>query len=406
MFAIPARDTTYFTPNAKFYVVNYADCAVSMSRDINIEQWKLHIKGAVNTPMSLGWRDILNRDSYDQVSTLMCIDTLPGGDSMGNATWRGISLKKLLKDAGADEETARDVVFRGIDGYDDSIPFKRAMQDDVMLAFLMNGEKLPKEHGFPIRLLVPGLYGIKNVKWIVEIEVYPGDYQGYWQRKGWTDDGTIKIFSRIDSAPATIKHSAGRAEIPRHRLRRAKQHQQSGTELRRRPHVERVRDRTADVALLLGHLELHMETASTRQIPNRRARDRYKGAVTDCGDCPATAGGGEWVTHHYYGCRVSLAAAENARQLRSVLFYWNTPCTHRRVAFPLSLATLHTATGWGGSLVDEVPNHLLNHAGSSLLPKPLNCSFKVRQAGLQFRRRDSGYHKCCRHMLPMPQVRF
>ena len=199
MFAVPARDTTYFTPNAKFYVVNYADSAVSMSRDVNIEQWKLHIKGAVNTPMSLGWRDILNRDSYNQVSTLMCIDTLPGGDSMGNATWRGISLKKLLQESGADEETARDVVFRGIDGYDDSIPFKRAMQDDVMLAFLMNGEKLPKEHGFPIRLLVPGLYGIKNVKWIVEIEVYPGDYQGYWQRKGWTDDGTIKIFSRIDS---------------------------------------------------------------------------------------------------------------------------------------------------------------------------------------------------------------
>jgi DMSO/TMAO reductase YedYZ molybdopterin-dependent catalytic subunit len=149
--------------------------------------------------MSLGWRDILNRDSYDQVSTLMCIDTLPGGDSLGNATWRGISLKKLLQEAGVDEETARDVIFRGIDGYDDSIPFKRAMQDDVMIAFLMNGEKLPKEHGFPIRLIVPGLYGIKNVKWIVEIEVYPGDYQGYWQRKGWTDDGTIKIFSRIDS---------------------------------------------------------------------------------------------------------------------------------------------------------------------------------------------------------------
>jgi DMSO/TMAO reductase YedYZ molybdopterin-dependent catalytic subunit len=199
MFAIPARDTTYFTPNAKFYVVNYADSAVSMSRDVNIEQWKLHVKGAVSAPMSLGWRDILNRDSYDQVSTLMCIDTLPGGDSMGNATWRGISLKKLLLECGADEETARDVVFRGIDGYDDSIPFTRAMQDDVMLAFLMNGEKLPKEHGFPIRLLVPGLYGIKNVKWIVEIEVYPGDYHGYWQRKGWTDDGTIKIFSRIDS---------------------------------------------------------------------------------------------------------------------------------------------------------------------------------------------------------------
>jgi DMSO/TMAO reductase YedYZ molybdopterin-dependent catalytic subunit len=90
-------------------------------------------------------------------------------------------------------------VFKAADGYDDSIPFSRAMQDDVMLAYLMNGEKLPKEHGYPLRLIVPGLYGIKNVKWIVEIEVYNGDYKGYWQRKGWTDDGTIKIFSRIDS---------------------------------------------------------------------------------------------------------------------------------------------------------------------------------------------------------------
>jgi hypothetical protein len=199
MFAVPPRETTYFTPNSKFYVVNYADSVVNVTREVNIEQWHLNVKGEVKKPLSLGWRDILNRDSFDQVSTLMCIDTLPGGDSLGNAKWRGISLKELLKDAGADDEVARDVVFRANDGYDDSIPFTRAMQDDVMLAYLMNGEKLPKEHGFPLRLLVPGLYGIKNVKWITEIEVYAGDYKGYWQRKGWTDDGTIKIFSRIDS---------------------------------------------------------------------------------------------------------------------------------------------------------------------------------------------------------------
>ena len=199
MFAMPPRDTLYFTPNDKFYVVNYADSAVSVSRDINIEQWRVTLKGEVKMSMSLGWRDILNRDAFDQVVTLECIDTLPGGDSLGNATWRGISLKQLLKEAGADEETARDVIFRAADGYDDSVPFKRAMEDDVMLAYLMNGEKLPQAHGFPLRLIVPGLYGIKNVKWITEIEVYPGDHQGYWQRKGWTDDGTIKIFSRIDS---------------------------------------------------------------------------------------------------------------------------------------------------------------------------------------------------------------
>ena len=199
MFAVPSRETQYFTPNEQFYVVNYMDSPFNVSRDLNVEQWKLSVTGEVKKPVSLGWRDILNRDSFDQVVTLECIDTLPGGDSLGNAQWRGISLKALLNDVGVDEETARDVVLRAADGYDDSIPFSRAMQDDVMLAYLMNGEKLPKAHGFPLRLVVPGLYGIKNVKWITEIEVYNGDYLGYWQRKGWTDDGTIKIFSRIDS---------------------------------------------------------------------------------------------------------------------------------------------------------------------------------------------------------------
>jgi hypothetical protein len=199
MFAVPPRETIYFTPNDKFYVVNFMDSPYNFSRDLDVEQWQMAVKGEVKHPVSLGWRDILNRKSFDQAVTLMCIDTLPGGSSLGNAMWRGIPLKKLLQEVGADEDTARDVIFRAADGYDDSIPFQRAMQDDVMLAYLMNGEKLPKEHGFPLRLVVPGLYGIKNVKWITEIEVYNGDYQGYWQRKGWTDDGTIKIFSRIDS---------------------------------------------------------------------------------------------------------------------------------------------------------------------------------------------------------------
>ena len=199
MFAVPPRDTVYFTPNEKFYVVNFMDSPYNFSRDLDVEQWRLAVTGKVERPMSLGWRDILNKESFDQAVTLMCIDTLPGGSSLGNAIWRGISLKALLKEAGAKEDIARDVIFRGADAYHDSIPFQRAMQDDVMLAYLMNGEKLPKEHGYPLRLIVPGLYGIKNVKWITEIEVYNGDYQGYWQRKGWTDDGTIKVFSRIDS---------------------------------------------------------------------------------------------------------------------------------------------------------------------------------------------------------------
>jgi DMSO/TMAO reductase YedYZ molybdopterin-dependent catalytic subunit len=184
MFAMPPRETNYFTENKKFYVVNYSDSPFNVSRDLRQDEWRLTVKGEVKKSLSLGWRDLLNRDNFEQVSTLMCIDTLPGGDSLGNARWRGISLKKLLQDAEVDEDTTRDIVFRGADAYDDSIPLSRAMQDDVMLAFLMNGEKLPKEHGFPLRLLVPGLYGIKNVKWIVEIEAYAGDYRDIGNAKG------------------------------------------------------------------------------------------------------------------------------------------------------------------------------------------------------------------------------
>ena len=121
MFAVPARDTNYFTENKKFYVVNYSDSPFNVSRDLRQDEWRLSVKGEVKKPLSLGWRELLNRTNFEQVSTLMCIDTLPGGDSLGNARWRGISLKKLLQEAEVDEDTTRDIVFRGADAYDDSI---------------------------------------------------------------------------------------------------------------------------------------------------------------------------------------------------------------------------------------------------------------------------------------------
>jgi DMSO/TMAO reductase YedYZ molybdopterin-dependent catalytic subunit len=199
MFAVAPRETSYFTPNDKFYIVNYSDSPFSVSRDLKSEQWQLAITGAVKKTTVLRYGDILKRPAIDQAVTLECIDNLPGGDSMGTAMWRGFSLKGLLEDVGADRDTARDVVFRAADGYDDSITFERAMRGDVILAYMMNGARLPKAHGFPLRAVVPGIYGIKNVKWITEIEVYEGDYKGYWQKRGWTDDGAIKLTSRIDS---------------------------------------------------------------------------------------------------------------------------------------------------------------------------------------------------------------
>jgi DMSO/TMAO reductase YedYZ molybdopterin-dependent catalytic subunit len=108
-----------------------------------------------------------------------------------------IPLKALL------EETeilpvAYDVVFRAADDYSDAIRLDRAMAGDVLVAYKMNGVSLPLAHGFPVRIIVPGSYGMKSVQWLTEIEAVDRDYKGYYQQKGWTDEATVKSMSRID----------------------------------------------------------------------------------------------------------------------------------------------------------------------------------------------------------------
>jgi DMSO/TMAO reductase YedYZ molybdopterin-dependent catalytic subunit len=193
MFAIPPRDTTFITPNDKFYLVNYGAIP-----DVPIASWKLTLSGYVKRPVTLTYADILSRPSVEAMVTLECIDTLPGGSTISNAVWQGIPLKDVLEEAGL-EPGATDVVFYAAEGYSDSIPLSRVMEGDVLLAHSMNGAALPRDHGFPLRVIAPGLYGIKNVKWLIAIEVTDYDYKGYWQQRGWTDEGHIKVTSRIDS---------------------------------------------------------------------------------------------------------------------------------------------------------------------------------------------------------------
>lgn len=193
MFAVPPRETYTITPNEKFYIVNYADFPT-----VDLASWSLYIGGSVKKPLRLTFADFLSRPSIEMASTLICIDTLPGADTVGTAVWRGTPLKKILEEV-EPEDTAFDVIFRGADGYSDSIPFEKAMSDDVLLVYKMNGETLTKAHGFPIRAIVPGLFGIKNVKWITEIEVVETDYKGYWQQRGWTDEGHVRTISRINT---------------------------------------------------------------------------------------------------------------------------------------------------------------------------------------------------------------
>jgi DMSO/TMAO reductase YedYZ molybdopterin-dependent catalytic subunit len=192
LFSVPPRDTTFITPNGQFYLVQYAGIP-----SVEVSGWVLPVTGSVDRPLHLNYADFLSRPSVESMVTLECIDTLPGGGSIGNAVWRGIPLRTFLEEAGVDPD-ARDVVFRAADGYSDSIPLERVMEGDVLLVHSMNGSALPQEHGYPLRVIAPGLYGIKNVKWLTRIEVSDYNYEGYWQQRGWTDDGTIKTTSRID----------------------------------------------------------------------------------------------------------------------------------------------------------------------------------------------------------------
>ncbi len=192
IYAKPPRDTKLVTPNDNFYTVSYASIP-----GMDINSWSLSIDGLVGKRIVLTYKDILSRPYIEKAVTLECIENEIGGDKMSNALWRGIPLSSLLREAQAEDRVYK-VVLKGADGYSDSITYYYAMNNDVMLAYKMNGMELPLEHGYPLRAIVPGIYGMKNVKWLREIELADNNYLGYWQTRGWSDEAYINIQSRID----------------------------------------------------------------------------------------------------------------------------------------------------------------------------------------------------------------
>jgi DMSO/TMAO reductase YedYZ molybdopterin-dependent catalytic subunit len=194
--------TLEITPSRDFYVVSKN----AFDPQVDARRWKLEITGLVDNALSLSYDDIRALPSVEQYATLACISNEVGGDLIGNALWRGVRLKDLLEQAGLKQGVV-DIVLRASDDYSDSIPLERAMGEGTLLVYEMNGEPLTSEHGFPVRLLVPGIYGMKNVKWITRIEPVDFDFKGYWQRRGWDDRAEYKTLSRIDAPDATV-HSA------------------------------------------------------------------------------------------------------------------------------------------------------------------------------------------------------
>lgn len=130
---------------------------------------------------------------------MMCISNPVGGALIGNTTWKGVRLADLLARA-KPKKGAVDLLMQAVDGYTDSISYQKALDPDVMLVWEMGGAPLTPEHGFPARLLVPGIYGMKHVKWLTSIELVGYDYKGFWQQEsqGWSDPAPVNVMSRID----------------------------------------------------------------------------------------------------------------------------------------------------------------------------------------------------------------
>lgn len=195
----------YLTPNADFYRI---DTALSSPR-VDVADWTLRIGGLVDEPFTIDYEELLSLDSVEEVVTLQCVSNEIGGDLVGNAVWQGVPLRTLLDLAGV-QSRAEQVFSTSVDGWTCGFPLS-VVDDDrpVLVAYAMNGERLPVDHGFPARLVVSGLYGyVSATKWLSEIELTTWDgADGYWVPRGWSKEGPIKLASRIDvpRAGATIE---------------------------------------------------------------------------------------------------------------------------------------------------------------------------------------------------------
>ena len=158
--------------------------------------WKLAVKGLVAKPLEMKYMDLRNMSSIEEFATLECVSNKLDGDLTSTAVWKGVRLKDILTRAQV-MPRAKYIVFRCYDGYDVGIPIERGLSEGTLLAYDMNGTSLTAEHGYPVRAIVPGLYGMMNPKWITEIELVDGIYEGYWQRKGWANNAKYNTHSFI-----------------------------------------------------------------------------------------------------------------------------------------------------------------------------------------------------------------
>jgi DMSO/TMAO reductase YedYZ molybdopterin-dependent catalytic subunit len=187
------KETPEVTANKDYYIVSKN----LIDPQVDEKKWRLRVGGSLAKMVEFTYDDLLALPAVDQYTTMQCISNEVNGDLMSNALWRGIRLKDLIAMAqpGAGVQY---IAFRSDDDYTESLPLNVATQDGFLLAHTMNGERLPAKHGFPLRLLSPGKYGMKHPKWITEVAFLEQEYFGYWEQRGWSQENRMNTSCRID----------------------------------------------------------------------------------------------------------------------------------------------------------------------------------------------------------------
>jgi DMSO/TMAO reductase YedYZ molybdopterin-dependent catalytic subunit len=203
---------SFLTPNNKFYRVDVS----LVVPQVTTEQWRLKIHGMVDREVTFNYSDIRNRPLVERTITMTCVSNEVGGPYISTANFIGVDLADLLDEAGV-QTGAEQMFSTSVDGWNSGTPVSAALDPNrgAMLAIGMNGEPLPLEHGFPARLVIPGLYGyVSATKWVTDIELTTWKARSaYWLKRGWGEQGPIKTESRIDSPSGFANAKAGKVRI-------------------------------------------------------------------------------------------------------------------------------------------------------------------------------------------------
>ena len=207
----PSVDAGLLTPNKDFYRV---DTALTVPR-IDLDSWSLRVHGMVDREVRLSFADLLARPLIERPVTMTCVSNEVGGPYMGTARWLGVPLAPLLRSLGV-KSGAEQLVARSVEGMTIGTPVATLLDGrDAMLAVGMNGEPLPLEHGFPVRMLTPGVYGYAgSCKWLSSLELTTFDqFDPYWVSRGWAAEAPVKTGSRVDRPRPFARLTAGTVTV-------------------------------------------------------------------------------------------------------------------------------------------------------------------------------------------------